>query len=480
MRRAAFLSLPALCVWLAASCRTASPPENYLPVSKGTGGRSGGPNSSSGGDGLGVGGSAVLGGEGGELPGAGGSSSGSGAAPAHNAGGSGDPGPGSGGGPSASGGGEPGSSGGAAPVSDCQLPTASSADFSRQELRKAAAACASWAACEFEFAARALPQEIDVDAPNGAHAKQAWRHAMLRWSWLEAMQFGPTATPSEVQGRDTYQGRGLRDLIYAWPQVSRCRVDEQVAGKRYETFGMGVVPISARGLYGLETLLYYQGADTACTPNSTTGERWALLNPSELPGLRHSYARALARDVYDQAVALNDIWSEAGENFGAKYEAAEGYPSEQEAMNVLGWALLYVEREVKDYKLGIPAGFTMGAPVTEPEAEYSGLETELLRANVAGFRAIFQGCSASNGGIGFDDWLVEAGHPELAADILNATDLLQQRLATLPPFSELTPLQLEETYLAAKTLTDFLKGDLFGAGSPLNLKLPAGLEGDTD
>jgi len=347
-------------------------------------------------------------------------------------------------------------------------------------LRKSAAACAAWAACEFEVSARALPSQIDVAAPDAGLSKQAFYQAMVRWSWLEAMQFGPVAPPSEVAGRDTYHGKGYRDLVHAWPQVARCRVDEQVAGKRYETFGMDVVSVSGRGLYGIETLLYYAGADTACTASSSTGLKWAELDSSQIGALRHSYARALARDVHARAVIIKNVWPPSGENFSAKFEAAEGYPSEQEAMNVLGWALLYLEREVKDFKLGIPAGYTVDAPVTEPEAQYSGIETELLRANVAGFRAIFQGCSAGNEGMGFDDWLTEAGHPELAADVVNATEALQQLLATLPQFSALTPTQLEETYLAAKLVTDYLKGDLFGAGSPLNLKLPSGLEGDTD
>jgi hypothetical protein len=31
-----------------------------------------------------------------------------------------------------------------------------------------------------------------------------------------------------------------------------------------------------------------------------------------------------------------------------------------------------------------------------------------------------------------------------------------------------------------RELTSLLKGDVFGAGSPLNLKTPASVEGDTD
>jgi uncharacterized protein len=480
MKPSAFFNLAACCAWALTSCRTSPPPENYLPLPKGAGGsRPLPPTPASGGAGgeqVGLGGDVTQpGGEGGEwLPSSGGAP-GSGAGTNGSTGGRENP-PASGGVSSSSGGSAP--TGGSTSV-ECPLPSSTS-QFSRENLRRAAAACVSWATCEFEVASRALPQEMDVDSIDSVRAKKAWKEAMIRWSWLESMQFGPTATPSEVQGRDTYQGRGLRDLIYAWPQVSRCRVDEQVAGKRYELFGMQVVPISGRGLYGLESLLYYEGVDTLCTPTSTTGELWPTLSAEQIGELRHAYRRALSRDVREQALALAEVWSPKGENFGSKFAQAEGYPSEQEAMNVLGWALLYLEREVKDYKLGIPAGYTVGAPVTEAEASYSGIETELLRANVAGFRAIFQGCSPGNSGLGFDDWLVEAGHPELSADILEATEALETRLGTLPEFRSWTLAEIDEVYLATKKVTDFLKGDLFGAGSPINLKLPAGLEGDTD
>jgi hypothetical protein len=53
-------------------------------------------------------------------------------------------------------------------------------------------------------------------------------------------------------------------------------------------------------------------------------------------------------------------------------------------------------------------------------------------------------------------------------------------LESLPPLHEASPPTLDEAYLAVKALTDLLKTELLGPGSPLNLDLPGTVVGDTD
>ena len=122
----------------------------------------------------------------------------------------------------------------------------------------------------------------------------------------------------------------------------------------------------------------------------------------------------------------------------------------------------------------------MTAPVTGPETPFARLGTEAIRANLRGFRALFQGCASDGAGLGFDDWLAAAGHGELASEIIAAYDEAQTTLDSLPRLDEASPAQLDGAYQALRTLTSLLKSDLFGAGSPINLKLPATVEGDTD
>lgn len=368
------------------------------------------------------------------------------------------------------------------PESRCQEPQPQTGTFSRTRLRESAAACFEYNYCLFEEAAEVLSNELDDALSSSfpsATVQTAWRNAMHAWSVLEVMQVGPAASAAPTAGKDNYQGQGKRDLIYSWPQVARCRVDEQVALERYKSLGISSVGISGRGMFGLETLLFYPGSDTACSQNSTTADVWATFDAKTLQGRRLDYARALGQDVLGQARELSNAWA-SNADFRAKFVDASAYPDEQEAMNVLGWALIYVEREVKDWKLGVPTGVAAGAPVSQVEAFYAGDQSSLLSQNIRGFRLLFEGCSANYEGIGFDDWLRAAGHEDLAEDIIEAASGAEARFASLPRFAEATPSDLEAAYAAIKQLTDLLKADLFGAGSPLNLKLPASVEGDTD
>lgn len=451
--------------WLAASSCTNVPRENFARPVVGAGGSQGMP---SGGASSADAGAANLGGS--DLGGA--SSGGAGSGGAGGSGGS---------GASVSSGGTPSWT----IEDDCQRPAGDTPAFTREALRAAASACVQFHYCRFEAASQALVEHtealsLEPSSETQGVAREVFLEALRRWSVLEMMQFGPVASATTSAGKDSYQGQGLRELIYSWPQVSRCRVDEQVASLKYQSLGMSTVLISARGLPAIETALFYEGPDTECSTNSTTSDLWSQLDAAALAQRRRDYAAAVSADVLLQVQGLVDLWSPSDGNFQQTFVSASGYPDEQEAMNVLGWALIYLEREVKDWKLGIPAGYTVGAPVSGPESPFAGEQSSLLIPNLAGFREIFEGCGPEHSGVGFDDWLAEAGHADLAADIVLATEAAEPVLAELPRFSTASPQQIDAAYVAVKGITDLLKADLFGAQSPLNLKLPASVEGDTD
>lgn len=364
----------------------------------------------------------------------------------------------------------------------CGEPPRAEGDFSRERLRSASADCALWHYCAFQTAADDLVSAADAYANDRSPAqltaaRVAFRTAMRLWSYAELFQFGPAASSSQSAGKDNYQGKGFRDRIYAWPATARCRVEEEILG---QTSDIASVLISGRGLFAIEYVLFYEGTDTACAAAGQVAQQWARLDPEQLSERKARYAAAVAKDVRSSVVALRDAWAPSGGNFMPSFVSASVYPSEQEAMNVLGWALIYVEREVKDWKVGIPAGYTMTAPVTGPETPFAQTTTDNIRANLHGFQRLFQGCAADGGGIGFDDWLREAGHGDLADEIIAAYGEAQATLDASPQLHEASPEQLETDYQALRKLTNLLKSDLFGAGSPINLKLPASVEGDTD
>ena len=370
------------------------------------------------------------------------------------------------------------------PGEDCGPAPSATPTFTRAALREAAADCAIWQYCHAENAATALRDAVTAlrdDSSDAAHeaARKAWRTTMQRWSVAELFQFGPVGSKVESAGRDPYHGQGIRDFVYAWPVVGRCRVEEQIIGRGYEK-SWSQVQISGRGLFGLEYLLFYGGADHGCSPNSATGKGWAALDAAGLASAKLDYAAAISADVLEQVHGLREAWKPDGGNFRQTLIDAKGYENEQQALNVIAWSLLYIEKEVKDWKVGIPAGVTLTSPVSQPENTFSLSGIEAIRENVRGFRALFQGCGQDGAGLGFDDWLVDVGQGQLAQDMLSALDGAEAAADAFPPLQQASKPELETFYQQLRGLTSLLKADFFGAGSTLNLKLPAGVASDTD
>lgn len=364
-----------------------------------------------------------------------------------------------------------------APV-ECGPAPGAAGPFSKAALLAATASCASWHACQFQNAATALRSTLatHVATPSDASraaARDAWKKAMNEQSRMELFQFGPAAS----RDLDRYHGRGLRTFVHPWPDLNRCQVETQVVSKAYQQGWNAVFP-NSRGLFALEYVLFYEGADTACFPSSTTGQAWGSIAPADLVASKNAYATAVADNVVALAAELRNVWAPEGENFAAKLAAFDGYGSEQETLNVVAWALMYPEQEIKDLKLGSLSGVQTTPYVGE--TPFAHVEIENVRTNLQAFRSVFQGCSADGTGIGFDDWLVAAGHEALATDMTNALAGAQAAADAFPAFASATQAQFRQLYDAIKPLSDLLKTSFFGSASPLNLKLPASAASDTD
>jgi uncharacterized protein len=373
-------------------------------------------------------------------------------------------------------------------IIDCGPPPVSTGAFSKRALLTAAADCASYHYCHFEGAAEYLYQQVQrsIDEPSDATleaARAAWRQAMLVWGRAELFQFGPAGS----RAQDPYHGRSFRDRIYSWPSTSRCRVEEQIVGQGYRG-GFENVLVTGKGLFALEYLHFYPGSDTACSATSSTGQAWPGLDAGDLAQRKQDYALATAGDVLALARGLRHAWDPDGEDFRQTLIDAVGYDkpgsgSDQEALNIVAWSLVYVEREVKDWKIGPHTRLTLPpAPVDGFETPHARLGRELVIANLEGFRSLYQGCGEDGAGIGFDDWLVSANHADLARDIDRATEGALEGVRAFPPFHEASTAQFTALYDdAIKPLSDLLKNELMaGNGSPLNLSLPASAAGDND
>lgn len=208
--------------------------------------------------------------------------------------------------------------------------------------------------------------------------KASFRKAMLDWQHLELYQMGPM----------TEKNSTLKSKIYNWPIMPYlCRIDEQSMyavedGELYE------LPTDNNkiGLQAIEYLIYESTFETGC-PSGLTKTKWTALSKEEKTVARCAYLKPLARDLAANAQVLKTAWGSNADNYLTR--AAASIEGEQSAMQEMFNNILYIDIEMKNIKIGVPAGQDVkrcpGSPapcVDQQELLYSRLSGEALRANV--------------------------------------------------------------------------------------------------
>jgi len=362
--------------------------------------------------------------------------------------------------------------------------------FSKAAFLRQVADCAVLRYQDFEVHALALDEaaKTNLATPTDETAKavrNAWLAANASWQVAETFRFGPAARSADEDAG----AQEIRDQIYAWRFGGRCPVETALVDELYATSAFGSSLINNRGLGAAEYLLFYPGSDNECPDYSAINKNgtWAALGASEIAARKRAYAEAVAADILKNTRKLLTAWDPAGGNFRKKLTqpgSGSVYPNEQAALNAVWHGLFYVEKEVKDYKLGVPLGVSecvSGLCPEALEARYAKVSTANIRQNYLGFRRLFQGCGGNFTGLGFDDWLDAIGASDLRGRMLSALDGAQTAIDALDPPLEVSITQNTErvwaVYLALKQLTDLLKSEFV---TVLDLELPAGAGSDND
>lgn len=316
-------------------------------------------------------------------------------------------------------------------------------------------------------------------------AREAWSAAIDAWQQAELIRVGPAA-PSSTPG-----GKDLRDLVYSWPLVSRCLVEQALVAKKYASSDFAATAlVNTRGLAAAEYLLFYEGADNACSSSSSINSTgaWAALSAQELSARKLAYASVVAADVAAQTKAIADAWSKDGGDFGAQLATA-GQPgsvfsTDRLAMNTVSDGLFYLDTHTKDLKLARPLGLFECAEATCPEtveSPFAKRSRAHVKNNLIGLRRIVAGCDEA-GQMGFDDLLEALGKASLAADLIADTDAAIAAADALPSDDIAAAMEQDKAkvlalHAAVKKVTDVLKTELV---TVLDLELPQTVEGDND
>ncbi len=360
------------------------------------------------------------------------------------------------------------------------------ASFSKSKFLAAMAQCTSDRTVDFARSADALVGALEAGEDAGAalDARAAWSATFASLQELEVFAIGPYAHPPALGAQ------AIRDEIYAWPLVSRCRIEEQIVARDYEKASFAGTLVNARGMAAVEFLLFSTDTANACSSFSTINAAgsWAALGAEELASRRRAYALAAARDLAARARTLRDAWARTSGNYqGSLATAGAGssvYTTEALALNAVADALIYVDEYVKDWKLGKPAGFfecTTGTCPSAVEAPYARASRSALVANLAAARRIVQGCGEGFAGLGVDDWLASVGAGELGNRLLGTLAAAQESVAALDGSVDevLTrdATKVAQAHANVKAFTALWKAEVLPA---LAMQLPTSAQGDND
>lgn len=336
------------------------------------------------------------------------------------------------------------------------------------------AAAAAAALSTATAAWRDAPQD---DAARTA-AQSAWWSMMTAWQAVELLQIGPAASSlTAVAGAD------LRDAVYSWPTVNRCRVDQETAYARWDEadfFETSLVNVT--GLDAIEVLLYAPAGENDCPAqvDINADGTWAALGADGVQANRAAYAATLAAEVEATVAALRLSWDPAGGDFSGQLAEATPYESHAQALNAVFDALFYLETMTKDRKLGYAVGLGDCAGSTcidQIESPLAGGSHAWVVVNLASFRALYLGGE----GVGMDALLRSLGEDALADAVLAALDAADAAaLAVALPLDQAVaadPAPVEALYYAVKGVTDLLRGDV---ATVLALQIPAEAAGDSD
>ena len=260
-------------------------------------------------------------------------------------------------------------------------------------------------------AASALNASVDSlvahpDSGRVVEARQAWVRLALAFEYVSPFCFGP--------GNLAIVGN-LRTYLNTFP-TDAARLEREIAsGQPPTTQG----PRNLRGVPALDYLLF------ANNPTLTA----ALLAASPT---RKSTLTICASGVVDGLAEARNGWNTQGAAFRADNSTSAG-----SAISELYNGFLEDFEVAKNYKLALPLGVMAGQTTAEPtrlEGYYSGISTELLKAQLAAINAIYTGESLNGKtGPGFDDYLttVPSGN-NLVAQTNAQYQAMLAALAALP------------------------------------------------
>lgn len=272
--------------------------------------------------------------------------------------------------------------------------------------------------------------QTQASAAGLEQLRSAWRQAAQAWVGSEAFQYGP-ATDDRINQQIHYLPR-REEHIQAVLQATTPLEVKSLGSTR-------------KGLPVIEYLLF--GPQSAELTNSQ-GQR------------ARDYLALLAADLVTQAELLNGYWAQTANQ--------QSRANDPKALNQwLNQSVMTLE-DLKNKRLGLALGQDTGGKVNlrATEAPDSQASLELIKANLAGVRTLYDGGSQAQAA-GIDDYLISLGHRKLDTRIRQQLSLVDSQIQALEPSLESAlkqhPAQVQTLYEGIRELLRYIKVDVAAA-----------------
>lgn len=283
------------------------------------------------------------------------------------------------------------------------------------------------------------------DTNTLTNAQNAWKAAMSSWQKTELYQFGPV------------KDLNLAGKIYFWP-VNPDSVQEVLSKDKtiLKDNYLSSAGATKKGLPVIEYLLF----------DNVNGNQNIIdaVKTGEQSETRKLYLQLLGTDLKNNANQINQAWNIKQGNYLAKFTA------QSDAFNMILNNMISTIEDIKDKKIGEPAGITSGS---EPEPD----ETESVQSNnsknniidnLQSLKSVFNGTEKEDSNdIGLDDYLEYVEQDELKDEINEQIDKCIQSIKNISTPLSLAvtkePKKVETAYNEIKELLELIKVDLANA-----------------
>lgn len=291
-----------------------------------------------------------------------------------------------------------------------------------------------------------------TESPNEENLgklRDAWLSAYIAYQHCAYFNFGPADVLVFNASVNTFP-------------VSKIKIDDNISSGSYDLDAIS--SNSEKGFAALDYLLY--GLDPS--PEFVVEQ---FDTDDEAPA-RRQYLLDVIADLKSRCDAVFVRWSPAGENYIGTFVSLTGNDVGSATGMLLNAAIQYLERDVRDGKIGIPLGVrSLNVPIPgNCEALYAQQSIPLATESIKALQKIYLGKGISEG-IGFDDYL-EALNARHNGDPLNSVitaemDVTLAKVTAIPePYSETVeqnPDPAMAAYQELQKLLVLLKADMMSA-----------------